>query len=230
MRNSRNRLVVALSVGMLLLAGNALAADAKGEAKGTIDPVSGKPCYKCHMSKVNGPNTHSALADKECTPCHANSGGDHQKDHQIYAVKDKSAKLCWQCHDSVEKQKSVHPIISDEGCLGCHAPHASSLGKLLREESPALCFQCHDAKLVQERETQKGTGFRDGTQSLHYVHAGKNAIQCLACHDVHASSQMHLIRPKGANGKDAVTITYTATEKGGSCAASCHDTLSYARK
>lgn len=200
------------------------------ESQGTIDPVSGKPCYKCHRSKVAGPKIHDALAGNECTPCHDTTGGDHQKNHNLYAVKDRSAQLCWQCHESVAKQKSVHPIITDEGCLGCHTPHSSSSGNLLRAQVPALCFKCHDNSLVTEQNTQSATGFRDGTENLHYLHAGKNAIPCFTCHDVHASSQLHLIRPKGTNGKEAVTITYSATEKGGTCTASCHDTLGYERK
>lgn len=201
------------------------------EPQGTIDPVSGKPCVKCHRSKVSAPKIHDALAGNECAPCHnTTGGGDHRKNHALYAPKDKSAKLCWECHDSVASQKSVHPIITDEGCLSCHSPHSSSLGKLLRAEVPALCFQCHERGLLTDQKTKKTTNFRDGEQNLHFVHAGKNAIACFACHDVHASSQLHLIRPKGSNGKDAVTITYTASEKGGNCTASCHDALGYERK
>ena len=213
---------------VLLLSGTSCLAS---ESTGTIDPVSGKPCYKCHRSKVNAPKVHDALAGNECAPCHRTTGGDHQKDHKLYAVKDRSAQLCWECHESVANQKSVHPIITDEGCLGCHAPHNSPVNKLLRVKVPALCFQCHDRSLIEERETSKATNFRDGRQNLHYLHAGeKNAIPCLACHDAHASAQLHLIRTKGTNGKDAVTLTYSTTEKGGNCAASCHDTLGYERK
>ena len=225
---TKSKKMLILFVVLLSLPGAICLAD---ESKGTIDSVTGKPCYKCHRSKVNAPKIHEALAGNECAPCHKTAGGDHQKNHAIYAVKDRSAKLCWECHDSVADQKSVHPIITDEGCLGCHTPHNSSLSRLLRAEVPALCFQCHDRGLVEARETAKGTDFRDGTQNLHYLHAGdKNGIPCLACHDVHASGQLHLIRAKGSNGTEAVTITYTATEKGGSCSASCHDTLGYQRK
>ena len=221
------KLLMTLSGIFLLLGSNCLAA----ESQGTTDPVSGKPCYKCHRSKVNAPKIHEALAGNECVPCHGTTGGDHQKNHQFYAVKDKSAQLCWQCHDSVADQKSVHPIITEEGCLGCHAPHNSSLRKLLRAEPPALCFRCHDRALLEQQQTVKATGFRVGTQNLHSLHAGeKNSIPCLACHDMHASSQLHLIRTKGTNDKEAVTITYTATGKGGNCTASCHDSLGYERK
>lgn len=222
------QLVPALVISTLIatLSGTALAA----QAKGTIDPVSGKPCYQCHKSKVTGVKVHTALADHECTPCHANTGGDHQKNPALYAVKDKSANLCWQCHDSLAKQKSVHPIITDEGCLGCHAAHNSPFANLLKDKLPGLCFECHDKKLLNDAKTQKATGFRDGNQNLHQLHAKKNRIACLSCHDPHASSQEHLLRTKGMNGKESVAITYAATPAGGNCTVSCHDQLSYRRK
>jgi predicted CXXCH cytochrome family protein len=200
------------------------------ESKGTVDPVSGKPCYKCHASKVTAPFVHSGLADKECTPCHGTTGGNHQSDHSLYAVKDKSSKICYECHDNKSTQKSVHPPIQENDCLGCHAPHASNFKYQLGLPVKQLCFECHDRSLVTEKDTEKNS-FRDGTSNLHFLHAGeKNAIPCLSCHDVHASTQLHLIRPKGTNGKDAVTITYTTTPKGGNCTVSCHDALGYERK
>lgn len=225
MNNSMKKTLVLVSVGLLLSATTALAA----ESKGTIDPVSGKPCYKCHFSHVNGPKLHDALSGNECTPCHSNTGGDHQKIRGLYSVKDKSAKLCWQCHDSVAGQKSVHPII-EEGCLGCHAPHWSTRSNLLRATPPELCFKCHDRNKVTEKNTQKATDFRDGQENLHYVHFTQNQIACLTCHSPHASNQLHMIRPKGFNGKEPVTITYNGTDKGGSCLPSCHDKMEYTRK
>ena len=195
------------------------------------DLWSVKPCYQCHRSKITALYVHEAVAGKECTPCHQVAAGSHQSDKTLFAVKDKSAKLCQECHESQAAPKSVHPVIESDGCIGCHAPHNSPLKRLLRFEVPRLCFECHDRGLVEQKETAKGTGFRDGVQNLHYLHAGeKNGLPCLACHDVHASSQLHLMRTNGSVGKDAVTIVYSATDKGGNCAVSCHDALGYERK
>ena len=179
---------------------------------------------------MTAPFVHSGLADKECTPCHSTTAGNHQNDHSLYSVKDKSAKVCYECHDNKSSEKSVHPPIMEDGCLGCHAPHASNFKYQLGLPVKQLCFNCHEHTLVSEKETDKNS-FRDGTTNLHHIHAGeKNAIPCLTCHDVHASSQLHLMRPKGTNGKEAVTITYTTTSKGGNCTVSCHDPLGYERK
>jgi predicted CXXCH cytochrome family protein len=200
------------------------------ESKGTVDAVSGKPCFKCHRSKVKAPFVHGGLADKECTPCHSVTGGNHQLNPSLYGVKDKSSKICYECHENQSSKKSVHGPIQEDNCLGCHAPHAANFKYQLGVPSNQLCFECHDRSLVTDKDTDKN-GFRDGTSNFHYLHAGeKNAIPCLSCHDVHASDQQHLMRAKGTNGKEAVTITYTTTPKGGNCTVSCHDALGYERK
>jgi predicted CXXCH cytochrome family protein len=222
------KMVMAITLAFLVGL-NYQSAVSAAEIKGTVDPVSGKPCYKCHASKVNAPFVHSGLAERECTPCHTPTGGNHQSDHSLFAVKDKSAKLCFECHDNKTKEKSVHPPITEDGCLACHAPHASNFKYQLGGPVKELCFKCHEQSLVTEKDTTKN-GFRDGTSNLHYTHVTEKGILCLACHDVHASSQLHLIRPKGTNGKDAVTITFTTTPKGANCTVSCHDPLGYERK
>lgn len=198
---------------------------------GTVDAVSGKPCYRCHQSKVTAPFVHSAIAGKECTPCHNATGGNHQANKALYAVKDKSTKLCYECHDNQSSKKSVHGPIQEDNCLGCHASHAANRKFLLGENPPKICYECHDQALVLEKDTEKATGFRDGTTNFHFLHAGeKNAIPCLTCHDVHASDQQHLIRAKGTNGKEAVTLTFKKSDKGGNCTTSCHDAMDYTRK
>ncbi|MBC7962951.1 MAG: hypothetical protein H7Y05_08405 [Steroidobacteraceae bacterium] len=228
MKTTMNKMVFAVTLAFLF--GSIYHSQASAAETGTVDQISGKPCYKCHASKVTAPFVHSGLAGKECTPCHNATGGNHQSNHLLYAVKDKSSKICYECHENQSSKKSVHPPIIENDCLGCHAPHASNHKYQLGLPVKQLCFECHERSLVTEKETQKN-GFRDGISNLHNLHSGvKNGIPCLACHDVHASDQLHLIRPKGTNGKEAVTITYTTTPKGGNCTVSCHDALGYERK
>ena len=69
--------------------------------------------------------------------------------------------------------------------------------------------------------------------NLHYYHVTnghgprKNGISCEVCHDPHVAMQDHLVRNQipGRN----VTIAYRATERGGTCARSCHASISYKR-
>jgi len=228
METTMNKLVFAIT--MAFFSGSIYHSQVSAAEIGTVDQVSGKPCYKCHASKVTAPFVHSGLASLECTPCHNTTGGNHQRNHLLYAVREKSSKICYDCHEDKTSQKSVHPPIMENDCLGCHAPHASNFKYQLGLPVKQLCFECHEHSLVTEKETLKN-GFRDGISNLHNLHAGeKNGIPCLTCHDVHTSTQLHLIRTKGTNGKEAVTITYTTTPKGGNCTVSCHDALGYERK
>jgi predicted CXXCH cytochrome family protein len=228
METSMKKMVFAITLSFIF--GSIYHPQASAAETGTLDEVSGKPCYKCHASKVTAPFVHSGLSGKECTPCHTATGGNHQSNTALYGVKDKSSKVCYECHENQTSKKSVHPPIMENDCLGCHAPHASNYKYQLGLPVNQLCFNCHDKSLVADKETEKN-GFRDGVNNLHNLHAGeKNAIPCLSCHDIHASTQLHMIRPKGTNGKDAVTTTYTTTPKGGNCTTSCHDALGYERK
>jgi len=223
----RTVVVLALTALPLLIGGCATTTPAPAaSSKGTVDAATGKSCYQCHRSRVKGPYLHEALASMECTPCHQTQSGDHQQDHTLYEVKDKSANLCWGCHDKPAQAKSVHPVIEAEGCTGCHSPHSAQLKHLLKDEVPDLCLDCHENKL----DETKTTYFRDGKVNLHYQHAALSRIPCLTCHEVHASPQDHLLRPKGMYGTVAVTIAYQASDKGGNCTTSCHDQRGYQRK
>lgn len=228
MKPSISNIILALTVTLLPVAMHTPCVIAAAE--GTIDPYSGKPCYRCHPGKVNGPGVHGALKGNLCTPCHKLSNGNHRADHRLSEAKDRTARLCYECHDDQSRQRSVHPPIIDNDCLGCHVPHASTNGNLLKTPLPRLCFACHDRALLNEEKTGQATGFRDNNRNLHYLHARKSAIPCLACHQVHASSQDHLIGTKGVNGKNLVTLAYQATSTGGNCTSSCHGAADYARK
>jgi len=218
-------------ISLVFLFGSRFYANASSaNAAATIDQFSGKPCYKCHQSKLTAPYVHSALTDRKCTPCHKTTNGNHQNNHSFSEVKERSSALCYECHDNRSRQKSVHPPIIANDCLCCHAPHASTYQHLLRFELKGLCFECHAHILVTGKETSDATGFRNKEQNLHYLHAGKIEIPCLTCHDVHDSNQLHLIRPKGFSGRETVTISYIANATGGNCTTSCHEAMAYSRQ
>ena len=62
-----------------------------------------------------------------------------------------------------------------------------------------------------------------------HVHKTSRGRTCRACHEVHAASQVHLIRdgvPYGSRGW-VLKLNYTRTPTGGFCARTCHKKLSY---
>ena len=109
-----------------------------------------------------------------------------------------------------------HGPVKDGTCSGCHDVHGSNVTRLLAKPYPetfyakfdpdnfALCFSCHDKKLVETKEAEGLTGFRNGTQNLHYVHVDKEKGRtCRACHETHAGPNPVQLRDRflTANGK-----------------------------
>ncbi|NVN98194.1 MAG: hypothetical protein HXX17_02645 [Geobacteraceae bacterium] len=198
-------------------------------ADGTIDPYSGKPCYKCHRSKTVGENLHGALAGNACAPCHKLSNGSHQQNHSYSEVKVKTSALCYECHADFSKVVSVHGPIAENDCLSCHSPHSSAYKYLLKVSVDDLCFKCHEqSDLTGENATPK-TAFRNKTENLHLLHIKKGKVTCLSCHSPHKSSQSHLILDRNTKGKETPEILYRTSGSGGSCTSSCHDRLEYSR-
>ena len=75
-----------------------------------------------------------------------------------------------------------HTQADTERDAGCHGPHGADSADLLTKfystrfyqhfesDRYELCFSCHDKKLVETKEAEGLTGFRNGTQNLHFVH------------------------------------------------------------
>ena len=167
-----------LRMALVTLLGVAAASTAFAGA-GTIDQASGKACVYCHRSMVAGKNLHAPLADNECTPCHANSGGNHQRQLGLYTPKKPTAKVCAECHENLNTGKSVHGPIKKDECLGCHFAHFSENKKLLRQPAGAtFCFSCHNA------EKFRGS----------FPHQPVADGACLDCHSHHNSKAVKLLK------------------------------------
>lgn len=150
-----------------------------GAGIGLAETAGEKPCYQCHPSKITGTYLHGPVGDKECTPCHNSSGGDHRIQKGLYNVKAKGSQLCYECHENLASLKSVHGPIQEGDCVGCHAPHVSPYKKMLRTPGNKLCFQCHDGKPFKKK----------------FPHAPVDTGSCLDCHVPHQSKVAKLIKP-----------------------------------
>jgi hypothetical protein len=101
------------------------------------------------------------------------------------------------------------------------------------ETSYALCFSCHDRQLVLESQTAGSTGFRNGSQNLHFVHVSKDkkGRSCRVCHDAHAATHDKHIRDDVAFGTGGwkLPIRYESLPDGGKCGGACHAPFEYNR-
>ncbi len=151
---------------------------ATAASRGDIDPVSGKPCARCHLSKIDGVNVHEPVKS-DCAACHRTAGGDHRELPGLFGVKTPGPRLCEECHGDMTSQKSVHKPIREGSCLGCHAPHNSPLKKLLRYEGTRLCFSCHSRLVIA---------------TWPYPHKPVAAGDCTGCHTPHQSQAPKLLK------------------------------------
>jgi nitrate reductase cytochrome c-type subunit len=98
------------------------------------------------------------------------------------------------------------------------------------EDAYELCLNCHDADRFNLPRTLTATNFRNANLNLHYRHVHKKkGRNCLACHDPHGSRQAHTIVSAFHFGARDLTINYTATASGGTCAPACHVQAYYDR-
>ena len=209
-------------------------------------------CYYCHEEPMQQSFTHLPHAKGECLACHDAHGSARPS---LLHLPDPD--LCLACHkrdyrtDSTETmnirrlvrgEMRAHSAIELDGCLSCHLPHSSEFRVLLSDHYPgedylpalpenfALCFLCHDIDLLEARETEWGTGFRNGTTNLHWLHInGNKGRNCRMCHNIHGAKAPFLMEERVDFGQWEMRINFIPEEQGGSCFPGCHGKLSYLR-
>ncbi|HEX8949171.1 MAG TPA: cytochrome c3 family protein, partial [Dissulfurispiraceae bacterium] len=215
-------------------------------------------CFKCHTDKKEWIEKvkvkHGGLdTEKKCLACH----DPHVSDYVKQLVK-QPLDTCLMCHDKVldtpngkiqnmkeylEKNKDHHGPIKQKDCSACHNTHGSDNFRILRKYFPPLfyapfdpknydlCFSCHEKTLVLEPNTTTLTGFRNGSQNLHFVHVNKTpkGRTCRACHDAHATNNPKHIRDAVPFGAWPLPVGYHKTANGGSCQPGCHQRFEYNR-
>lgn len=213
-------------------------------------------CYTCHdeiKKKIESSLlVHQAVNDKKaCSICHSSHSSAEKK---LLVASEK--ELCLSCHNKemdtksgkimnmqklLKTSKVEHAALAD-GCVACHNPHASNNIRLLNKAFPngqyatakkdsfALCFECHESGLLESATTTSATGFRNGEKNLHFVHInGEKGRSCTICHNVHASTNEHLIQPQVVFGSWEFKMNYKSDDEGGSCLPACHGEKKYIR-
>jgi len=216
-----------------------------GAAKALLPATGTALCAECHddiveaAAKAKYP--HAAVEDG-CTSCHDVHGTGFPK-----MLSAKGGEVCYECHDDMaEKVKNAkfgHAPVEDGECVACHNPHGSKYRSLLvaaypeeiyvvyEEQQYALCYQCHDPLLARYDQTDV-TNFRNGHQSLHWLHVNRSKGRtCRVCHDIHGSEQKHLLNPFSPNfGRWNIPLQFIEHNGGGACMVGCHKPKMYDRQ
>jgi predicted CXXCH cytochrome family protein len=214
-------------------------------------------CFTCHIDKKE--ETTAALVkhggletEKKCLACHT----PHFSNNAKLLVMN-PGDLCLSCHDReytkasgkiadiknvLAKNKDWHGPVREKDCSSCHNPHGSNNFRMLREYYPQifydsyninnykLCFMCHEKSIANDEFTMTMTGFRNGSQNLHFVHVNRQKGRtCRACHDPHATNNPSHIRDSVPFGTWPLPVNFTKTKTGGQCSPGCHQMFMYDR-
>jgi len=207
------------------------------------------PCHRVLETMEVG---HSPFEEGRCRSCHRGSGTNHPAGAgPEFALEDEGGgKLCYSCHEAmagaIALSVSVHVPVAEGACLDCHDAHASPYAGLLTRQltgdsSPglpartgftredfSLCWACHDVYMVELKKTTTRTGFRRGSENLHYTHAGgEKGYTCRACHAAH-SSRGEMLTGRSLEWTEDL-VGYTRRSGGGECSPGCHEPRSYSR-
>jgi predicted CXXCH cytochrome family protein len=211
-------------------------------------PSSARLCFTCHdeEDKMEYKYLHGPVASEDCLACH-NPHASEYKD--LVRKGPQEIQLCASCHEEIPKKIEnapfKHGVINKGLCSPCHAFHGSNLTKHWTRQFPdkfynaydpklySLCFQCHEKSQAFYEQFTTSTNFRNGKRNLHYLHVTREKGRtCIACHDVHASSQERLIRSSVPFGPAnfSIRIVFVKTPTGGTCMISCHVSKGYDRE
>ena len=209
-------------------------------------------CVDCHkkatkkvMERIASASVvHKPVAEGRCAGCHTPHASNYNK---LLKGGPKDVALCFNCHKKMEQKTKdavyKHGPVQQEMCGTCHEPHAGYVAKNLKYnfdkkfynsfdlEVYSLCFKCHKESVVLDKRTTYLTNFRNGDRNLHFLHVNRQKGRtCVACHDVHMSSQRRHIRQLTPFGTWEIPIKFTLTETGGKCSANCHIPKEYDRE
>ena len=216
-------------------------------------------CVECHVKigkKLGAVKVPHMPIQQEgsCASCHA---AHYSKDRRLLPFDEMTT--CLNCHDkdkmgnpplrNIKKElagkKYLHGPIGMGECKACHDPHGSNDFRMLHGSYPAeiyapykegiygACLGCHEKNLLRFADTTIYTGFRNGSQNLHYVHVVNNrkGRTCRVCHEPHASNNDKMISKEGTKFGDwKIPINFNITSTGGSCAPGCHRAFKYDRQ
>jgi predicted CXXCH cytochrome family protein len=133
-------------------------------------------------------------ASRACLTCHQGEQGMAWRGSD-HAMSDVS---CTSCHRIHQSREAAPGLMGVEGRPRAHATAPAPKGSLAKRE-PELCFTCH-AELRA----------KFSASSHHPVREGR--VTCSSCHDVHGSSEEHMLRTE--EGPNALCHTCHASKQG----------------
>jgi predicted CXXCH cytochrome family protein len=147
----------------------------------------------CHPSIAAADYVHGPIASGMCPICHDEGSKPlNLPSSHIEVRKDSGRDKCLLCHEEIRALMglgSVHTPVADGDCVDCHDPHQGDNPFFLkfspkmesgRRVFASTCKGCHEAG---------DPGWFDE------FHAGESVLDCVVCHNTHASSEELQLTP-----------------------------------
>lgn len=158
--------------------------------------ISRNPCYRCHPDKIDKFDRqyiHGPVAGGSCAVCHDPHGSPFE--HSLINAEE---VLCFSCHEFGQESREMpvqHQPFRDGRCEVCHDPHATSYRWVLAKSSEKLCFECHTPLEGLFKDHTHPYNVKPKRRSPPSVQlSGSGKLECISCHNPHASRSEHLLR------------------------------------
>lgn len=177
------------------------------EIKGiAFDNPSDSNCFTCHKKLTTRGQGHAPAVNWLCTSCHdktesvSTDEGNASKEIPKFNLSASIGKECVNCH---KKEREIwaekrfrHMPVDAYQCTRCHNPHSSENRFFLKAKPWEICTSCH----IDKRD---GNHFISTFGKKTHPTRGKpdpsrpgKEIDCVSCHNPHASNTSFLIDAK----------------------------------
>lgn len=152
-------------------------------------------CYDCHKDKIgefSQDYIHGPVAGGSCTICHNPHGS--QYDNNLI---NPTEVLCSTCHIVVDEARNFriqHNPFEHGHCNECHDPHSTNNKWVLIKTTQKLCISCHDESGALRNHDHPFDVKPKKKLVTDLKLTDRGYLECLTCHDPHASNAEHLLR------------------------------------
>lgn len=163
--------------------------------------IVSNPCYSCHSDKIekfDRQYIHGPVAGGSCAVCHDPHGSKFE--HSLISAQE---VLCFSCHEFNREFKELpiqHKPFRDGNCDACHDPHATSNRWVLAKSSEELCLECHSPEEEPFKNHIHPYNVKPKKRKSSVVQLSESGtLECISCHNPHASQTKHLLRSNQKN-------------------------------
>lgn len=154
-------------------------------------------CFQCHQKLTTRKYGHAPAINWLCTSCHEVK---KELNDAKFTLPSRIGKTCLKCHDKEsqkwEAKRFHHMPVDSERCTRCHNPHSSENKFYLKAKPWDICTSCHLDKREGKHVINTFGNKNHPTRGKPDPSRPGKEIECISCHNPHASDSVSLIDAK----------------------------------